>query len=329
MVQVILTSGASIVYNYDHEGKRIGKTMDGTTKDYYFDGDDLIIEAQGENILAYYTQGQGLISQRRNNASYFYHYDGLGSTKALTDANQNIQSTTIYDAWGNILQASGAITNPFLYLGASNWYAEFGIDSSVLYLSANTVLSTSTFYNPAIARSTTSKRPRTFPFPIDWEHGGYGPWPNWPGEDPYDIPIFPNPRTCQGKAWNVYINCLRGKYSNCKQSCAFLVAALMGKRVDLQIPSPLPTPPSSAAVVQPWPPKPIPSNWGEVLMNLIELVSNSFQYRLCLGQCMNSEGPWEFPILLKTDKIEWWKFNLPNCFAEGRDFYKQCCEGSK
>ncbi|MBC7329739.1 hypothetical protein H5T88_05190 [bacterium] len=127
MVQVNLTSGASIFYNYDHEGKRIGKTMDGTTKDYYFDGDDLIIEAQGENILAYYTQGQGLISQHRNNASYFYHYDGLGSTKALTDANQNIQSSTIYDAWGNILQATGTITNPYLYVGELGYYGDAGM----------------------------------------------------------------------------------------------------------------------------------------------------------------------------------------------------------
>ncbi|MBC7329731.1 hypothetical protein H5T88_05150 [bacterium] len=84
---------------------------------FYFDGDDLIIEAQGSSILAYYTQGQGLLSQRRNNASYFYHYDGLGSAKVLTDANQNIQNTTIYDAWGNVLQSSGTITNSYLYVG--------------------------------------------------------------------------------------------------------------------------------------------------------------------------------------------------------------------
>ncbi|MBC7327958.1 hypothetical protein H5T87_07575, partial [bacterium] len=98
-------------------GKRIGKTAGGITTDYYFDGDDLIIEAQGTNILAYYTQGQGLISQRRGSSSYFYHYDGLGSTKALSDANQNIQSSYKYDAWGNILQSSGTITNPYLYVG--------------------------------------------------------------------------------------------------------------------------------------------------------------------------------------------------------------------
>ncbi|MBC7329426.1 RHS repeat-associated core domain-containing protein [bacterium] len=143
MVQVNLPYGLTIVYAYDYSGKRIAKTAGGTTIDYYFDGDDLIIESQGANILAYYTQGQGLLSQRRNNASYFNHYDGLGSAKALTDANQNIQSTTIYDAWGNILQASGAITNPYLYVGELGYYGDGD---------AGMYLLTQRWYNPAIGR---------------------------------------------------------------------------------------------------------------------------------------------------------------------------------
>jgi RHS repeat-associated protein len=84
-----------------------------------------------------------LISQRRNNASYFYHYDGLGSTKALTDANQNIQNTTKYDAWGNILQSSGTITNPYLYVGELGYYGDGD---------AGMYLLTQRWYNPVIGR---------------------------------------------------------------------------------------------------------------------------------------------------------------------------------
>jgi len=143
MIQVNLPNGSSIVYSYDHSGKRIAKTAGGTTIDYYFDGDDLVTEAQGASILAYYTQGQGLLSQRRNNASYFYHYDGLGSTKALTDANQNIQNTTKYDAWGNILQSSGTITNPYLYVGELGYYGDGD---------AGMYLLTQRWYNPLVGR---------------------------------------------------------------------------------------------------------------------------------------------------------------------------------
>ncbi|MGB9607900.1 MAG: RHS repeat domain-containing protein, partial [bacterium] len=102
-----------------------------------------IIEAQDSSILAYYTQGQGLLSQRRNNTSYFYHYDGLGSTKALSDTNQNIQNTTIYDAWGNVLQSSGTVPNPYLYVGELSYYA----DSD-----AGMYLLTQRWYNPVIGR---------------------------------------------------------------------------------------------------------------------------------------------------------------------------------
>jgi len=140
MVQVNLPNNTTITYTYDHEGKRIGKTANGTTIDYYFDGDDLIIEAQGTNILAYYTQGQGLISQRRGSNSYFYHYDGLGSTKALTDANQNVQASYKYDAWGNVLQANGTIVNPYLYVGEFGYYFD---DSLSLMVVGDRFLNTS------------------------------------------------------------------------------------------------------------------------------------------------------------------------------------------
>jgi RHS repeat-associated protein len=116
--------------------------MNYASSNNYFEA-DVIAEAQGANFLVYYTQGQGLISQRRNNASYFYHYDGLGSTKALTDANQNIQNTTKYDAWGNILQSSGTITNPYLYVGELGYYGDGD---------AGMYLLTQRWYNPTIGR---------------------------------------------------------------------------------------------------------------------------------------------------------------------------------
>jgi YD repeat-containing protein len=150
MVQVNLPNGSSIVYSYDHSGKRIAKTAGGTTIDYYFDGDDLITEAQGANILAYYTQGQGLISQRRNNASYFYHYDGLGSTKALTDTYQMIQASYVYNLLGEILLQQEATLNPFKYAGADNVYKDQDVDLNYVekgwytkYLTGDVVLSTS------------------------------------------------------------------------------------------------------------------------------------------------------------------------------------------
>lgn len=36
-----------------------------------------------------------LLSVRRGGQSHFYHYDGLGSTVQLTDANQNVTDTYV------------------------------------------------------------------------------------------------------------------------------------------------------------------------------------------------------------------------------------------
>jgi len=72
MVGVNLPGGTSIVYSYDHEGKRISKTAGGATVDYYFDGDYVIMKIEGASVMAYYTQVQGLMSQRRGSSSYFY-----------------------------------------------------------------------------------------------------------------------------------------------------------------------------------------------------------------------------------------------------------------
>jgi len=93
--------------------------------------------------MAYYTQEQGLISQRRGSSSYFYHYDGLGSTKALTDVNQNTQASYIYDAWGNILQTNGTVVNPYLYVGELGYYADGN---------AGMYLLTQRWYNPVVGR---------------------------------------------------------------------------------------------------------------------------------------------------------------------------------
>jgi len=94
-------------------------------------------------MMAYYIQGQGSISQRRGSSSYFYHYDGLGSAKALTDANQNVQASYIYDAWGNVLQTNGTIVNPYLYVGELSYYADGD---------AGMYLLTQRWYNPVVGR---------------------------------------------------------------------------------------------------------------------------------------------------------------------------------
>ena len=47
----------------------------------------------------------------------FYHYDGQLSTRQLTDGSQTVTDTYTYDAFGNLLNRSGATENDYLYTG--------------------------------------------------------------------------------------------------------------------------------------------------------------------------------------------------------------------
>ena len=324
MVQVNLPNGSSVVYSYDHSGKRIAKTAGGVTIDYYFDGDDLITEAQGANILAYYSQGQGLISQRRNNASYFYHYDGLGSTKALTDASQNIQSSTIYDTWGNVLQASGTIINPVLYFGAFSYYGE-QINGTAVYSSSSIFGEGDVFYFPCIARSTKKPKP---PLPIDWIKGGYGKWPDWPGENPAALPTFKYPANCQQKTWNMYIACLIDKMRACINGCIPYVGGVNKPVLPYEQYS-VPTPPYR----EPFPPSgvtPPPTIPLEVIAKWFAEWLKSIPMRNCLIKCMNGRG-WNYyaPAFAEAGQDPFMWEELPDCFGNARRFYQECCEKEK
>ena len=74
------------------------------------------------NLLARYVYGHDLISQTRPSAgsgteTSYYLYDGLGSTRALTNSAGTVTDTYTYDAFGNLLDNTGSTTNDYLYAG--------------------------------------------------------------------------------------------------------------------------------------------------------------------------------------------------------------------
>jgi hypothetical protein len=47
----------------------------------------------------------------------YYHYDGLGSTRKMTDSSQAVVASYTYDSFGNLIASSGSITNPYGFTG--------------------------------------------------------------------------------------------------------------------------------------------------------------------------------------------------------------------
>lgn len=105
------------------------ETLMPTTR-YIWDvaSDNLLMERDGSGgTIAKYTHEPGsydnLISQNRNGQEYSHHFDGEGNTRAVTDQDSVAIETAAYSAFGEIVDSTGVIVNPFGYRGALGFYA--------------------------------------------------------------------------------------------------------------------------------------------------------------------------------------------------------------
>ena len=115
------TPAATSTYRYDGLGRRIEKVANGQTKRYIYDGEDILLEYDGANVLqARYTHGPGIdepIAVTKGGSTYFYHQDGLGTVTDLTDSTGVTAKSYAYDAYGNILESPGTLEQPYSYTG--------------------------------------------------------------------------------------------------------------------------------------------------------------------------------------------------------------------
>ncbi len=100
-------------------GRRIEKVANGQTKRYVYDGEDILLEYDGSNVLqARYTHGPGIdepIAVTKSGSTFYYHQDGLGTVTELTDTNGAVAKAYAYDAYGNMLESPGTVEQPYTY----------------------------------------------------------------------------------------------------------------------------------------------------------------------------------------------------------------------
>ena len=126
-------------FTYNGDGQRVQKhDSTGTTK-HVWDGQNILLETDGSNIIqVVYTLQPllygNLISQRRSGTTSFYLFDGLGSTTQLANSTGSVTDSYLYDSFGNILLTSGTSVNQFRYLGAIGYYLD--ADTLKLYVRA-------------------------------------------------------------------------------------------------------------------------------------------------------------------------------------------------
>jgi RHS repeat-associated protein len=137
----------TITYKYDLSGRRIKKTVDSYTTTYLHDGDHIIAEYDGNsNLVRKYVYGPRvdepvcMIDLADSNAVYYYHFDGLGSVVALTDANGTTVQTYEYSVYGHVAASDPNHPNPFMFTGR-----QFDVENGLYYYRAR-------YYNPYIGR---------------------------------------------------------------------------------------------------------------------------------------------------------------------------------
>jgi len=91
--------------------------------------DTVLMETDGSgNPTAVYTNEPGqfgaLISERQGNQSQYYHYDGLGSTRQLTNSTGELTDSYIFDAFGNTVQSTGTSVVPYHFVGRYGYYLD-------------------------------------------------------------------------------------------------------------------------------------------------------------------------------------------------------------
>ncbi len=121
LVQV-QTPSSLLEYTYDDEGIRTSASVDGIVTKHLVDKNRdyaQVIEERDalDNLQVAYTYGDDLISQDRSGSTSYYHYDGLGSTRALSDASEATTDSYTYEAFGSLVRASGTTPNSYLFAG--------------------------------------------------------------------------------------------------------------------------------------------------------------------------------------------------------------------
>ena len=139
-------TGTNIAYGYDSDGKRITKTVNGTTYNYHYLGDQLVELTWGGNKLHFTYDSTGPLSVNCNGTEYFYVKNAQGDVTGLVSASGTRVVTYTYDAWGNLLATTGSLAatlgeqNPLRYRG----YV-YDTETGLYYLQSR-------YYNPTWGR---------------------------------------------------------------------------------------------------------------------------------------------------------------------------------
>ena len=133
-------------YTYNDQGIRTSKKVDGILTEYFLEGNKVLVEKTGENVIYYTYDVEGeILSMNYLGEEYFYIKNMQGDILELINSNGHAVAKYSYDAWGNIIYqyddgSNVSNINPYRYRG-------YRYDDETGYYYLN-----SRYYDPSIAR---------------------------------------------------------------------------------------------------------------------------------------------------------------------------------
>ena len=148
---LVYECNANVVYFdgvqlFNASGQRISKTVNGTTYNYHYLGDQLVEMAWGANRMHFTYDAVGPLSVNFNGTEYFYLKNAQGDVTGLVDSTGAKVVHYTYDPWGKTWSASGTLAttlgtfNPLRYRG----YV-YDTETGLYYLNSR-------YYNPVWGR---------------------------------------------------------------------------------------------------------------------------------------------------------------------------------
>ena len=142
----------NISYDYNVDGIRTSKTVNGQTTNYILEGKNIIVEENPKGMLYYIYDNNEIIGLKYNNQTYFYKKNLQGDIIGLYNSNFEQIVTYTYDSWGKVItvtdtngneitdESNIALINPFRY--RSYYYDK---ETELYYLNSR-------YYNPTWGR---------------------------------------------------------------------------------------------------------------------------------------------------------------------------------
>ena len=121
-----------ISYAYNGDGQRVSKTVNGTTTEYFYNGELLAGQKTGDSILVFMYDNNGdIFGFIDGGTEYYYVKNAQNDVTAIASADGTIIANYYYDSWGQITEITGdtaiAELNPiryrsYYYDSETEWY---------------------------------------------------------------------------------------------------------------------------------------------------------------------------------------------------------------